>query len=243
MKTKVVLGIVILVLLIGAGCEKEVPTAPKAAAQQPAAAPAEETGGQGAPPTTTEQKELSYTDRIRTEFLNNLNKIGSYSYQEYDVPRVYFVKGSNMKIELLTAVTTDGPRYDTVYLETSKRIAYAYCRDVTECKYSERKQYREIDYKDYQITTPVDFARGITKGELNELKTKQIKGAVMRLLNYTDANNNTVTVWMHNSYAFPYEIITETPDGKTSITKYTDVYFNVIKDSEVVPPEGTVLVE
>lgn len=152
-------------------------------------------------------------------------KLNSYSYNykspESNIKYGIYIKGSNIKITLPEKNTEEqGKFYNTVYFDTEKKTAQAYCIGYSSCEGKVGK-IKDLDYEKAYIETPLDWLAKVT--EAKKIDQRQVEG---RESVYLETNIGKITV--ESYYGFLYNI----EDGN-KVWEFTDAAFNSVKDSDV----------
>lgn len=227
---KLYIALAILILLIGCATPKK-QIHPEETLPQ-ITEPKEETSIETTP---TQPEEIPPTEEI-IKIPNNIKeilekgkiKLKSYSYNykkpESDLPYKIYVKGKNIKIILPEKNTEEqGKFYNTIYFDTEKKTAQAYCIGYSNCEGKVGK-IKDLNYEDVYIKTSLDWLEKVT--EANIIDERQVDG---RDAIYLETNIGKITV--ESYYGFLYNI--EQGEKKW---EFTDAAFNSVKDSDVTPP-------
>lgn len=220
---------VLLVLILLIGCAQTGQQAqPPAPIQQPAQPQAE------TPAETVSQEETPITEEITT-MPNDIREIlekgktglSSYSYNykspESDVKSQIYVKGNKIKIILPEKNTKEqGKVYNTIYLDTEKKTAQAYCIGYSSCEGKVGK-VKDLNYEEAYIETPLGWLAKVTEAKQIDERTVEGRKSI-----YLETNIGKITV--ESYYGFLYNI----EQGKNK-WEFTDAAFNSVADSDVNP--------
>lgn len=231
----------IALFVIGAGCKEE-DVEKSQQTTQPATEPEPEK-------TIIEQiigpEKPSQEQQMLLNLINRTGNIKSYSYKDFSTKDFYYVKGDKIKIRLSDKVGLIAKeQYETVYLDRAEKKAFAQCADRQDCTTIQRQNYRVVNFYQYNPKTPLEIVDELKSknAEVQEFESRIIENSRTTPVNYTDGNGNEVKLWLNELYAFPYEIDTIKGENIISISRYTDVAFNRVSDSDVTLPEGLTLV-
>lgn len=150
----------------------------------------------------------------------------SYNYQSPSITEAYqiYVKGNKIKIIPSEIINIDqGVFYNTIYLDTEKKTAEAYCLGYSNCGNNLGK-VNVLDFKTAYIETPVDWLKKVTEAE--KIDERQVEG---RKSLYLQTNIGKITV--ESRYGFLYRV----EEGKNT-WEFSDATFNSVQDSDVIPP-------
>jgi len=134
----------------------------------------------------------------------------------------FFIKGSRIKYVPPRAVKSldFADSYDSVFIDVEKKTAEKYCDDIT-CEYRGKKE--SLNFNEAYILTPFDWVSGITKAEkVGEEKIENRN--TWKLL------TNKGTVWVDSYYGIAFKA-----ESEGNSYKYTQLSFDKVKDSDVVP--------
>jgi len=142
----------------------------------------------------------------------------------------YFVKGDNIKVELMDLYRynkTD--RYDVVYLNLTEKKAKAYCElDMWDCNDIKDKAY-DVSFLYYYKDTPLDWSNKIKAAtNFTKLNTELVENKPSIHYSFT-LNNKTGEIWIWEHYGLPIKIIL---DGKSY--EFRNLAVNSLQDSDVV---------
>jgi len=221
---KIYIALLVLILLVS--CTTQQPTTP----EQPTAEPEEETPIetiQEIEETLEEPEEeiIKIPNDIKEILENGKTKLDSYSYNykspDSNLKYNMYVKGSNIKITLPEINTEEeGKFYNTIYFDTEKKTAQAYCIGYSACEGKVGK-VKDLNYEKEYIETSLDWLDKVTEAE--KVDERQIEG---RNAVYLETNIGKITV--ESYYGFLYRI----EDGN-KVWEFTDAAFNSLKDSDV----------
>ena len=226
--------LIVLILLVGCATKQQTEpnqqqTEPKEQQTEPKEQipePKEETPTQTQPPKT-EEPTVKIPNDIKEILEKGKTKLKSYSYNykkpESDLTYSFSVKGNNIKITLPETNTEDkDKRYNTIYLDTQKKTAQAYCTGYSDCE-GKAGKVKDINYQESYIETPLDWVKKVTRA--NVIDERQVEG---RKSVYLETNIGKITV--ESYYGFLYKI-----EEGNKVWEFTDTAFNGVKDSEVIP--------
>lgn len=222
--------LLVLVLLVGCAPTEE-QTQPEETLPQ-ITEPEDET-----PVETTQPEETSATEEIgeiikipndiREILEKGKTRLNSYSYNykspESDLTYGIYVKGNTIKIippEM--NVEEQGNFYNTIYLDTEKKTAEAYCVGYSSCEGKVGK-VKDLNYEDAYIETPIDWTAKVKEAE--EIDERQVEG---RDAVYLETNIGKLMV--ESYYGFLYMV----EDGESK-WEFSDAAFNSVEDSDVTP--------
>lgn len=160
-------------------------------------------------------------------------KIKSYKYTLYgnEVADKIYVKGTKMRYDLSNNKQKDFVsigRYDSVFLDKSKKEAYLSCIDITcENRYISDK----ADYNEYIMETPIEMLYGIkyTSDIIGTEICDSSKPCNKVKVIFDDSK--TGHVWLDNYYGFPYKI-----EKSGRLYEFVAVAVNAVQDSDVELP-------
>lgn len=226
---RIYITLLVLILLVGCTTQQTTqPTAPELPKQQ-ITEPKEETPIETTPKEAEEPTEeiTQIPDNIKEILEKGKTKLKSYSYNykspESNEPSKIYVKGNKIKIVLPNMnVKEQGKFYNTIYLDTEKKTAEAYCVGYSSCG-SLLGKAKDLDYEETYIETPLEWLAKVT--EANILDERQVEG---RDAFYLETNIGKIT--LETYYGFLYKI----EDGK-KVWEFTDAAFNSVADSDVTP--------
>lgn len=218
---------ILLVLILLVGCAKEEqlqqPVEPKKEIPVQTEQQPEET------PVIEEPKEvINISDDIK-EILEKGKtklKIYSYNYKSPGIDESYkiYVKGNKIKIIPPEITNVEGGKfYNTLYLDTEKKTAEAYCLGYSACGVNLGK-IKDLTYKDAYIETPPDWLAKVTEAKKIDERTVENRKAL-----YLDTNIGKITVGSFNGFLYRIE------SGKQK-WEFSDAAFDSVQDSDVTPP-------
>ena len=227
MKKYLFVSIILVVLLVGCATkeqgkteeqitEKPEETIPQQQETQPSAEVQEPEEIKTIPDDIKEVLELGKTKL----------KSYSYNYKSPGITEAYklYVKGNKIKIVPPEIVNVEeGKFYNTIYIDTEKKTAEAYCIGYSDCTINLGK-IKDLNYAESYIKTSLDWLEEVT--EAQKIDERQVEG---RNALYLDTNIGKITV--ESLYGFLYRI----EDGD-KIWEFSDAAFNSVSDSDVTPP-------
>lgn len=222
---KTYIALLVLILLIG--CAPTPPPQEPEPTQPKIETPAEPIQQQPEVTPTVEAPKEEIPSDIKAILEKGKTKLSSYSYNykspESDESYKIYVKGNKTKIIPPEITNVGGGKfYNTIYLDTEKKTAEAYCLGYSNCGINLGK-IKDLNYKDSYIETPLDWLSKVT--EAKKIDERQFEN---RKALYLDTNIGKITVESH--YGFLYRI----EDGK-KLWQFTDAAFNSVTDSDVTP--------
>ena len=235
MKYKFYIGFVIVVLLMGCATTEEIP--PEEQPQLEAPLQQEE---QPPKDTSTVEVEISIPleepeeePEIPADIKELLEKgktaLKGYSYvyktPDTNLNHIIHVKGNKFKVRLPEVVTFGEykDKYDTIYFDTEKKTAAAYCINCENFQIGKEK-ITTLDYEWAYIETALDYLAMVTEAKkIGEVEVENRKSTIL------DTNIGGLTVEQH--YGFLYKRV----DGEDK-WEFTEASFNSVKDSDVNPP-------
>ena len=116
----------------------------------------------------------------------------------------------------------EGEKYNTIYLDTDKKTAEAYCEGYSNCG-NEMGKVKDLDYGEAYMETPLDLVAKVTEAE--DVDEITVEGRKSRRI-----QTNVGQVTLESYYGFVYMV----EDGPNK-WEFMDVAFNAVKDEEVVP--------
>ena len=154
-------------------------------------------------------------------------KLKSYSYNYKkpgsDIPYKIYVKGNQIKIIPPEKVVVEEKKfYNSLYLDTEKKTAEAYCVGYSACEGKVGK-IKDLDYEEAYIETPLDWLAKVTEAVVIDERRVEERDAV-----YLETNIGKITV--ESYYGFLYGI----EDGSKR-WEFTDASFNSVSDSDITP--------
>jgi len=226
-KTYLYITLVILVLLIGCTAPEEQSGGQRSlpeSGEETTAPPKQETV-----PITEEPTEelIKIPNDIKEILEKGKTKLNSYSYNykgpDSDLEYEIYVKGNKMKI-VPPEITNvgEGKFYNTIYLDTEKETAEAYCMSYSNCGINIGK-IKDIDYEGAYIETPLEWIEKIT--EAQPIDERQVEG---RKAVYIQTNIGKLTV--ESFYGFLYKI-----ENNKKKWEFTDAALNSLSDDDVTP--------
>lgn len=224
---KTYIALLVLVLLVG--CAPTQPPQEPETTQPRIETPAETIQQPEEAPTVEESKEeISIPSDIKVILEKGKTKLNSYSYnyKSPDIQESYkiYVKGNKTKIIPPEITNVGGGKfYNTIYIDTEKKTAEAYCIGYSACGINLGK-IKDLVYKDTYIETPIDWLAKVT--EAKKIDERQVEG---RNALYLETNIGKIIV--ESRYGFLYRI----EDGK-KVWQFTDAAFNSVTDSDIIPP-------
>lgn len=217
--------LVVLVLLIGCAKEEQLQQSvepkeeiPVQTEQQP-----EET-----PVIEEPKEEIKIPNDIKEILEKGKTKLKIYSYNYkspgIDVSYKIYVKGNKIKIIPPEIINVEGGKfYNTLYLDTEKKTAEAYCFGYSACGVNLGK-IKDLTYKDDYIETPLDWLAKVTEAKKIDERTVENRKAL-----YLDTNIGKITVGSFNGFLYRIE------SGKQK-WEFSDAAFDSVTDSDVTPP-------
>ncbi|MCB9359545.1 hypothetical protein H6503_06455 [Candidatus Woesearchaeota archaeon] len=170
----------------------------------------------------------------------------SYEYLSENTGNYLQVKGDTIVLKLRDPVylKSSNFRYNTVYFVDSK--AYGYC--FTDSKYSNfncdtatLKSYVEVDYDTYYPKEfAIDWILDLDNGEvINSVTCENRQCDIIEF----SKDDQTYRMEVRQTYGFPYKVSEIDDEGtQKKVALFTDVAFNHLKDSEMIPPGGYELI-
>jgi len=216
----------VLVLILLVSCTSQQPTEPQQQTPEQET-PTETTSQQTKEKEPVEEEIIKIPNDIKEILEKGETKLKSYSYNykkpESDLAYEISVKGNNIKITLPDMNTEEqGNFYNTIYIDTEKKTAQAYCTGYSDCEGGVGK-VKDLNYEEAYIDTPLDWVEKVTSA--NVIDERQVEG---RDAVYLETNIGKITV--ESYYGFLYRI----EEGK-KVWEFTDTSFNGVKDSDVIP--------
>ncbi len=219
--------LLILVLLIGcASTSEQTPEETVPQITSPEETPVETTSE----PEVSAEEELSQIIKIPNDIKEILEKgktkLKSYSYNyispEINEPYKIYVKGNKIKIKQPDIINVEGRKfYNTIYLDTEKKTAEAYCTDY-DCGTNIGK-IKDLDYDDVYIETPLGWLEKVTEANLIDERQVESRDSI-----YLETNIGKIIV--ESYYGFLYKI-----EDDQKKWEFIDAAFNSVKDSDVNP--------
>lgn len=174
-----------------------------------------------------EIKELPAEVKALIEKANTRIKSVSFSYRgpTDTVERNVYVKGTKMKTfyQKDVNINKDQYIYNTIYLDTVKKTADAYCWGCTGYRNAVEGWVKKADYEEEYVKIPMEWYEDITEAE----KRDEMDYEGRKTARY-DTNIGLVT--MEKYYGWIYFI----EDGKNK-WEFTEVAFNSVKDADINP--------
>ena len=150
----------------------------------------------------------------------------SYNYKSSSITEAYkiYVKGNKIKIIPSGIINIEkGVFYNTIYLDTEKKTAEAYCLGYSNCGKNLGK-VKDLDFKTTYIETPSDWLKKITSAE--KIDERQFEG---RKSLYLQTNIGKIT--LESRYGFLYRV-----EAGKNTWEFSDAAFDSVQDSDVIPP-------
>lgn len=229
MKSKILIMLMALfmILFLVSGCIKKPET------EQPTT---EEEGTQ-AEEAQQEMPQEEIEERVMGEELSQLlakagQKVTSMYYLYYGPPEDqigygFYVKGEKMKVVLPARVKFDKESfYDTVYLNTQKKSAHAYC-EAPGCL--DKEKLFVVRYENYIRDTPFDKLNLVVYGEIKGDET--IENRKVKVVEF-EGRNVSGKMWIDTYSGLPLKV-EETVKGETIRTEYRSLSVNSVMDSDV----------
>lgn len=161
-----------------------------------------------------------------------------YDYSSFvqggvDVFIKFYIYGDKMKqvYPIKAGAHRPDERFDTVYLDLSKKTAKAYCEDADHCE--DITVLFSVDYNDYLVQTPLDM--------LNSIDYAEIVGSDMydkketKIVEFNNKKGNTQKVWIWDYKGLPLKSEEYDQDDELiERVEYKDLIFNQLKERDVV---------
>ena len=180
-------------------------------------------------PKVTISKELK-------ELIDKANSVESlkYAYSSGNDYVVVYVRGNKMKqvFSLAGGTYEPGTRYDTVYLDTSKKTAAAYCEDIDDCDEDEIDKPLSVNYNDFITETPLDVINSITNGEIKEGTFIDKKETVIIETETNIGYDKKIWIWTYTSIPIRYELWKD--NEKIKRVDYVNLIVNSVSYSDLV---------
>ncbi|MBW2988692.1 hypothetical protein KY358_00075 [Candidatus Woesearchaeota archaeon] len=150
----------------------------------------------------------------------------NYKGPDSDLEYIFYVKGNNIRITLPELNTDEqGKFYNTVYLDSEKKAAQAYCMGYSSCEGGTGK-VKDLDYSSAYIETPNDWLEKIK--ETKKIDERQVEG---RGSVYLETNAGKMI--LESYYGFIYRV-----EEGSKVWAFTDASFNSVKDADVIPSDA-----
>lgn len=118
----------------------------------------------------------------------------------------YFIKGSNIKIQLYSVNLYDRDNYfDTVYLNMETKTAFGYCEGVTSGRCPNPDREFKLNYDEFIIKTPLDWLADLTYAEW--VGAEQFDERLAQMVEYKRIGGNTVRVWLDSFSGIPVQVV------------------------------------
>jgi len=220
--------LVVLVLLIGCATKEQIQSEEQQTIEPKEETPVEATQPEETPATEETGEIVKIPNDIREILEKGKTRLNSYSYNykspESDLMYEIYVKGNNIKVTLPEMNTKEqGKFYNTIYLDTEKKTAEAYCIGYSSCE-GKVGEVKDLNFDDTYIETSLDWLGKVR--EAKKIDERQIEG---RNSVYLETNIGKITV--ESYYGFLYMI-----EGGSNEWEFSDAAFNSVKDSDVTPP-------
>ncbi len=225
---KIYIYTLLVVLILLASCATQETTTPTQPQQQPTE-PKKETPIEATPEEPTVEEEIIKIPNDIKEILEKgKTKLISYSYNHkspyIDESYKIYVKGNKIKIIPPEIINVEGGKfYNTLYLDTEKKKAEAYCLGYSACGVNLGK-IKDLNYKDAYIETPLDWLAKVIEAKKIDERTVENRKAI-----YLDTNIGKITVGSFNGFLYRIE------SGKQK-WEFSDAAFDSVIDSDVTPP-------
>jgi len=231
MKYYLYTALVVLLLLIGCAQKEQIqPEQPLPQTTEPKEeTPVETTTQPEETPAIEKTGEMIKIPNDIKEILEKgKTKLNSYSYNykspESDESYKIYIKGNKIKIISPEIVNVEeGKFYNTIYLDTEKKTAEAYCVGYSTCGVNLGK-IKDLNYEDTYIEAPLDWLAKVTEAEKIDERQVESRDAI-----YLETNIGKITV--ESYYGFLYMI-----EDDSSKWEFSDAAFNSVKDSDVTLP-------
>lgn len=174
-----------------------------------------------------------------TALLSKVDKVKSYEFTYSPPPDNlardrYSVKDNKVRIKRIYNPPNFVPSeyYDTVYLDTEKKIAVAFCES-RDSKCTKGRQNYPMKYDSFVIQMPYELTKSITAGKLGQSET--LSDRTVNRISY-EKDGKEYAFWVDNRYAL---VVRRTISENEKIQKYDymDLAVDNVKDEWVNPPQ------
>jgi outer membrane lipoprotein-sorting protein len=186
---------------------------------------------------------------IVAELQTKAKSIANYEYVDGIGNHIYLVKGDKVVVmtNLGNEFRKDGISYNSVFLDTTKKTAFAACveetntRDTFNCM-KNRDKYTVWDYSSVSIPQPFEHLMKMQDAKLVGSGTVSCESVQCYNIEYTlDGQKYRMQVRQRN--ALPFRISTVDSEGKEKkVAEYTNAAFDHLKESDVTVPSTFTLV-
>lgn len=167
------------------------------------------------------------------------SQIKSFSFDAAVLPSkvtfaTYKVRGSKVKIKLITPVLMNGWSADHVYLDYDKKIANGYCIELANCK--KDGKVGPLDFSTYAIKLPLDWTDAVSRGVKAKALTFESRPATVVTW---QAGGHYFEAYIDNYYGVPMRVSETTDLEMTNVVggnEYRSIAFNNVKEEDVTPP-------
>ncbi|MBW2971156.1 hypothetical protein KY320_03275 [Candidatus Woesearchaeota archaeon] len=150
-----------------------------------------------------------------------------YTFKDSDGTYKAYIDGNRQKI-LYAKIQRQGDfEYNSIYLDAGKRTAYLACITEEDCEYL---RAIEVDYGDFEITTPLQVVNAMEYGEITERPQLDNKNTVV--VSYTNPQGNAERMWLWDYWGVPLQREI-TSGGKKSMIVYGSLVVNGAVDVEL----------
>ena len=191
----------------------------------------------GVVPAETTAKPIMSKELVA--LLSKVDKVKSYEFTYAPPPDNlardrYSAKGNKIRIKKIynPQMFVPAEYYDTVYLDTEKKTAIAFCES-RDSKCTKGRQNYPLKYDSVIIQMPYELTKGITAGKLGQSETLFDRN--VNRISY-EKDGKEYTFWVDNRYALVVRM-TISENGKIQRYDYMDLAVDNVKDEWVNPPQ------
>ena len=157
-------------------------------------------------------------------------KITSYTYIDASTFNTYSIKGDKIKVVLKKFDGKFEDAYDTIYLDTQTKTAYATCMNNRICA-SKKKEYWSVSYNSYYPTLPESYLAEISTGKV--IGSETCENMKCFIIEY-QKDSKTYRMLVKDTYGLPFKISVKNSDGAFDpVIMFTDQAYDHLKDSDV----------
>lgn len=225
-------------LLLIAGCAPQAPQQP--AQQRPTVSdtPTAPSGNEEASPEEQDIPDAPVNPEIAA-LLQKTSQVKSFRFDAVRLPSkgafaTYWVRDGKAKVKLITPIQMNGWSADYIFVDYEKKVANAYCLELTQCKGDNR--VGPADFGTYGIWLPMDWRDAIERATPGRAVTFDMRPVTVVKW---EADGSYFEAYLDNYYGFPLRIAKASDAEMTMITaggEYRAMAFNTIKAEDVTPP-------
>jgi hypothetical protein len=173
--------------------------------------------------------------------IDKIPNLKSYEYLDTSTGKIILKKGDKSVIitSNINEYVSGSYRFNTIFLDSSNRKAYAACIDQPDTRQSfpcgsNRGKYTEMNYDSFKIDNPIDKLTSLTSGKITG--TVSCESRTCDIIEYTK-DGTDYKMYVRQVYVLPFKIVKVDSEGEeTEVVAYKDGAFNHLKDSDMAVP-------